>query len=51
MTVEHPAGEATTYRPPFNLDALPAPRARVPGLGEHDPGVVDELRRRAERRP
>jgi itaconate CoA-transferase len=50
MTVEHPSGDATTYRPPFNIDAVPAPRSRVPGLGDHDPAVVEELRRRAKRR-
>jgi itaconate CoA-transferase len=51
MTVEHPNGEATTYRPPFGIDDVPDPRPRVPGLGEHDPAVVEELRRRSEGRP
>jgi crotonobetainyl-CoA:carnitine CoA-transferase CaiB-like acyl-CoA transferase len=49
MSVEHRNGEATTYRPPFNIDAVPAPRPRVPGLGDHDPAVVEELRRRSKR--
>jgi crotonobetainyl-CoA:carnitine CoA-transferase CaiB-like acyl-CoA transferase len=50
MSVEHPSGEATTYRPPFNIDAVPAPPSRVPGVGHHDPAVVEELLRRAKRR-
>lgn len=48
VTVEHLDGEATTYRPPFNIDGLPTPLRRVPGLGEHDTGLIEELRRRAD---
>ena len=43
-----PTGRAETYRAPFNIDGGPDPAAVVPALGEHDPALLDELRRRAE---
>lgn len=42
-----PTGAAVTYRPPFNLDGVPDPPARVPALGEHDPQLIAELLRRS----
>ncbi|MEM9203483.1 MAG: CaiB/BaiF CoA-transferase family protein [Actinomycetota bacterium] len=47
LDTQIPTGATQTYRPPFNVDGLPDPTAVVPGLGEHDSGLVDELRRRA----
>lgn len=45
-----PTGVAETYRPPFNIDGVEGARSVVPALGEHDPAVVEELRRRAAER-
>lgn len=43
MTVELPTGEATTYKPPFNMSGLPDPRPTVPALDEHDAALVAEI--------
>jgi crotonobetainyl-CoA:carnitine CoA-transferase CaiB-like acyl-CoA transferase len=48
LDTELPTGRAETYRPPFNLDGVPGPTPVVPALGDHDPDLVAELRRRAE---
>ena len=50
LPTELPTGTAMTYRPPFNLDGVGDPPGRVPALGEHDPELVAELRRRAANR-
>ncbi len=40
MTVDVPAGQVPTFKPPFNISGCPDPVARVPALGEHDPELV-----------
>jgi crotonobetainyl-CoA:carnitine CoA-transferase CaiB-like acyl-CoA transferase len=49
MTVEHPNGTATMFRPPFNISDTPSPSPAVPALGDHDPALVAELVRRSRR--
>lgn len=49
LDTELPTGRAETYRAPFNIDGVPDPSPVVPSLGAHDPDLVDELRRRADR--
>ena len=41
------SGDARVLRAPFNLSGLDDVGGHVPGLGEHDPELVDELLRRA----
>lgn len=41
-----PTGRTRTFRAPFNIDAVPDPAPVVPALGQHDPALLDELRRR-----
>lgn len=48
VDTELPTGRAETYRAPFNIDGTPDPNPVVPGLGDHDPALIDELRRRAD---
>lgn len=43
-----PTGRAETYRAPFNIDGTPDATPVVPGIGQHDPALLDELRRRAD---
>ena len=43
-----PTGRAETYRAPFNIDGAPDATPVVPGIGQHDPALLDELRRRAD---
>lgn len=45
-----PTGTTETYRPPFNIDGVDGARPVVPALGEHDPALIEELRRRAAER-
>ena len=45
VAVEH--GDVRMFKPPFNISGCPDPWAHVPALGDHDPGVVDELIGRA----
>ena len=47
VDTELPTGQASTYRPPFNIDGVPDPKPVVPGVGEHDRALIDELLRRA----
>ncbi len=44
--VEHPSGSATMLLPPFNISGLPEPSRSVPSLGEHDDGLIEQIRRR-----
>lgn len=44
-----PTGRGETYRAPFNIDGVSDPKPIVPAVGEHDPELLAELRRRAER--
>jgi crotonobetainyl-CoA:carnitine CoA-transferase CaiB-like acyl-CoA transferase len=48
ITTELPTGRAETYRPPFNIDDTPDAHPVVPAVGQHDLGLLDELRRRAD---
>ena len=48
MDVGIPGGQATVYKPPFNISGVPDPTPTVPGLGEHDPDIVAELVRRSD---
>lgn len=48
IDTELPTGRAETYRAPFNIDGVPDPNPVVPAVGEHDPALLDELRRRAD---
>lgn len=41
-----PTGRVETFRAPFNIDGVPDPTPVVPALGEHDPALLAELRRR-----
>ncbi|MEJ7800125.1 MAG: CaiB/BaiF CoA-transferase family protein [Ilumatobacter sp.] len=43
VAVDHPGGSATMFRPPFNIDDTPPPGQWAPGLGEHDPDVIDRI--------
>lgn len=45
MTVSTPTGDATVFKPPFNISGVPDPTPTVPGLGEHDPALIEHLRR------
>lgn len=47
MRVDHPSGEATMLRPPFNISGVSGPAPRIPALGEHDAALVEHLRRRS----
>ena len=49
IDVEHSYGTATMLLPPFNMSAAPGPPTRVPALGEHDPALVEHIRRRSRR--
>ena len=46
IDTELPTGRADTYRAPFNIDGTPDVNPVVPAIGEHDPALLDELRRR-----
>ena len=46
--VETPTGPAEVYRSPFNISGAPEPAPRIPALGDHDPDLIETLRRRAE---
>ena len=46
IDTELPTGRAETYRAPFNIDGTPDANPVVPAIGEHDPALLDELRRR-----
>ncbi len=41
--VETPGGPVRALLPPFEIDAAPAPMARVPALGEHTHAILGEL--------
>jgi crotonobetainyl-CoA:carnitine CoA-transferase CaiB-like acyl-CoA transferase len=45
MEIDHPGGKATMLRPPFGIADMPDPPSHVPPLGDHDPALVDRLRR------
>ncbi len=49
MSIEHQSGQATMFRPPFNISDVPDPAGHVPALGEHDVAVVADLVGRGER--
>jgi len=51
MSVSTPGGEATMFKPPFNIDGVPDPTPTIPALGEHDPAVVADLMRRSDAGP
>ena len=51
MTVDIPGGEATMFKPPFNIDGVPDPTPTVPALGEHDPALVADLLGRSNDAP
>ncbi len=46
MDVSTETGAARVLRPPFEISGNPDPRARVPGLDEHDPELIARLVRR-----
>ena len=43
MLIEHPSGEATMFRPPFNISDVPDPSRHVPALGDHDPDLTSDI--------
>lgn len=49
MKVRHPSGDATMFRPPFNISGTSQPSSDIPALGDHDDELVAELARRAKR--
>jgi formyl-CoA transferase len=51
MSVSIPGGEATMFKPPFNIDGVPDPTPKVPALGEHDPALIADLVRRSDVAP
>jgi crotonobetainyl-CoA:carnitine CoA-transferase CaiB-like acyl-CoA transferase len=47
VEVRTPTGTAEVWRSPLNVSGHDEPAGPVPDLGEHDPDLVAELRRRA----